>query len=573
MMNLCFGAGMLHHKAQHAQARATLGRLYKHTRASSELEAFEVIEGAKGAFVHHDRIDASTSHSLLYASAGLLFLCRHRKTHQKRHRGNKLIAQCTSASPDGTKTTHADGSDGSSLPKNSWVALSRDVVRVAAPNTATFFLQLINEQTNVICLARTGNDAALAAVGLGNMMQNCFGLSIGWGLLGALDTLVSQAHGARQEDLACTFLQRGRLITTLQLVWIVPLLCSSEWLLCALGQDPLVSSLAAAYNRTSAPALLCLFQFQATAKFLQNQCATMPPMLINLLCSVLHVAWCALFVIRLDLGNAGAGLANAATWTTQWILITVYVLVMGTPSGVRRSKVLGFNAGSLQGWWAYLRVGIPCLLQTSSEWWFWEICALVVGFLGTVALAAHVVALQFVSLQFMLCLGVSSASAALVGNALGANDPQRAARLTKLCLALNLIIWTVNALCIKFGRHFIAATYGTHGEVSRLMQRLLIIYACAGYFDTTQNVMSGILRGMGRMAITGIVYICAYYGIMLPVGCLLAFKAGWGVEGIWWAFALGTSIATLIFSVVLNKTNWNSLAGSISKKMEAEPSL
>ena len=45
---------------------------------------------------------------------------------------------------------------------------------------------------------------------------------------------------------------------------------------------------------------------------------------------------------------------------------------------------------------------------SGSEWWFWEICALLVGFLGTVPLAAHVAANQFIALTFM-CPGRSRA--------------------------------------------------------------------------------------------------------------------------------------------------------------------
>lgn len=58
----------------------------------------------------------------------------------------------------------------------------------------------LNEFTNTVCLGHVGNQAELAAVGLGNMMQNCFGLSIAFGLTMALDTLVSQAHGAQQHE-------------------------------------------------------------------------------------------------------------------------------------------------------------------------------------------------------------------------------------------------------------------------------------------------------------------------------------------------------------------------------------
>lgn len=209
---------------------------------------------------------------------------------------------------------------------------------------------------------------------------------------------------------------------------------------------------------------------------------------------------------------------------------------------------------------------MPCVLHTSSEWWFWEICALAVGYLGTLQLAAHVASIQFVTLVFMPCVGISSAAATLVGNSLGAGAPRTAKRFAILCIALNLGTWSAVASFMVFGGKLLASMYVPAGAVSDLMQSLLVIYACAGFFDTTQNVMAGALRGMGKMAITSAVYVLAYYGLMLPVGCMLAFRGGLGVKGIWYAFGLGTSVAVLVFSAVLRKTNFAELATKVAKK-------
>lgn len=479
----------------------------------------------------------------------------------------KLCIPLSCSSQDAERSTDVVLSEPRQV--KSWSALLMHVIAVAGPNMGTFFLQLINEQTNVIFLGRGGSDAALAAVGLGNMMQNCLGLSIAWGLLGALDTFVSQANGAGQADLACTYLQRGRIIASLQLLWIIPVLFSSEALLTCIGQDKLVSSLAAAYNRASAPALFCYFQFQATAKFLQNKCINLPPMIVNLCCSILHVGWCAFFVGRLSLGNAGAGYANAVTWTTQWLLISLYVVFAAPRLGISRRAVLGLGKKAWQDWFEYLKVGLPCVLQTSSEWWFWELCALVVGYLGTVSLAAHVAAMQFVALAFMPAIGISAAAAGLVGNALGANDPDSARRLLMLCVGVNLGIWSVVAGTIFAGHSVIASLYVPKGTVSNLMQSLLIIFGCVGFVDTTQNVMAGALRGMGKMTVSSVVYMLSYYGLMLPVGCLLAFRMGHGVRGVWFAMGIGTTIAVTIFSWVLARTKFSVLAEKISGELRA----
>ncbi|CAJ1444784.1 unnamed protein product [Effrenium voratum] len=399
------------------------------------------------------------------------------------------------------------------------------------------------------------------------MMQNCLGLSIGWGLLAALDSLVSQAHGAGNKSAACEHFQRGRFIAMLQLLWIIPVLFCSESILIRLGQSPDVASLAAAYNRTTAPALFFYFQYQALAKFLQNQCITIPPLVINVMTSILHVAWCSLFVAKLQLGNAGAGYANAVTWTCQWILIALYCLRIAPKLSMSRRDVMLPGKGTFEKWGAYLKVAIPCVLQMSSEWWFWEICALIVGFLGTIPLAAHVAANQIIALCFMPALGIATAASALVGNMLGANRPREAKQYVKVCLVMNFFVWLSIAAVLSFGRQHIANVYVKPGEVSTLMQSLLLIFAFAGFPDTTQHVMSGALRGMGMATAGSVVYLLSYYGLMLPAGYALAFPFGLGVRGVWYAFGIGTSVAVGVFSVFLVRSSFRKLARRISAKL------
>ncbi|CAJ1407598.1 unnamed protein product [Effrenium voratum] len=354
-----------------------------------------------------------------------------------------------------------------------------------------------------------------------------------------------------RQSAACEHFQRGRFIAMLQLLWIIPVLFCSESILIRLGQSPDVASLAAAYNRTTAPALFFYFQYQALAKFLQNQCITIPPLVINVMTSILHVAWCSLFVAKLQLGNAGAGYANAVTWTCQWILIALYCLRIAPKLSMSRRDVMLPGKGTFEKWGAYLKVAIPCVLQMSSEWWFWEICALIVGFLGTIPLAAHVAANQIIALCFMPALGIATAASALVGNMLGANRPREAKQYVKVCLVMNFFVWLSIAAVLSFGRQHIANVYVKPGEVSTLMQSLLLIFAFAGFPDTTQHVMSGALRGMGMATAGSVVYLLSYYGLMLPAGYALAFPFGLGVRGVWYAFGIGTSVAVGVFSVFL----------------------
>jgi len=449
-------------------------------------------------------------------------------------------------------------------------SLCWEVLQIAGPNALGYISTLVNELTNVLMLGRMGNDAALAAAGLGNMMQNCIGLSVAFGLAGALDTLVSQAYGAGQNNLSVLYYQRCRLLLAAQLVWMIPVLSYSEEILVFIHQDTEVARDAGRYNSASVYGLLAVFQFEVGRKFFQNQTYTAGPAAISWFCSALHVLWCYIFVVHKDLGNYGAGLANVTTWYLSWGLLLCYSAYRAPEMGFRRRDVLGFSRAALRGWGKLLVIGIPSTVQLCCEWWFWEMCAIVVGYLGAEALAAHVATNNLISLLFMPTVGFSEATATIAGNAIGAEQPQKAQRVIGVCAAMNTILWTILAACVVCFRHFIAEMYTKEEGVQRVMQSLLCIFAFAGYFDSNQNILGGGLRGIGHQNIASAGYIVGFYGFMLPLGVLLAFPLKIGVQGIWYSFVAGTGSACAFFLWYVRRLDFADVVAEAKVRMAAE---
>lgn len=447
-----------------------------------------------------------------------------------------------------------------------------EIMRLALPIIAGYVVTLVNELTNTVCVGHAGDDVALAAVGLGNMMQNCVALSVGFGVGGALDTLVSQAYGAQQHQLCCHYFQRCRVLMTLQLVWMVPVLWFSETWLTAIHQDAAVSQLAGRYNRASVWGLFALFQFEAQRKFLQNRGKAVAPAVITAVTGALHVGWCVLFVVHLRLGNAGAGLANVVTWWTQFLLTSTYLARMAGSWGLRRRSLLWIEREGLRGWWPYIRLALPSTVQLCAEWWFWELCALVVGYLGPTVLAAHVSALNWVAMVFMPVIGMSASAATLAGNALGANLPRKAKQVVGACVFLNGAMWAMTASCTVLLRKQIAAIYTGEPRVKSVLEVLLCIFAVVGFFDSSQNVMGGALRGIGKQSLAACAYVVAFYGVMLPAACVAAFPLGFDVYGVWYSMGLGTGLVVVVFALALCRVDFRQLAAQSAAQMEREAS-
>eukprot|EP00931_Biecheleriopsis_adriatica_P029006 TRINITY_DN17278_c0_g1_i2.p1 TRINITY_DN17278_c0_g1~~TRINITY_DN17278_c0_g1_i2.p1 ORF type:complete len:499 (-),score=82.12 TRINITY_DN17278_c0_g1_i2:292-1617(-) len=430
----------------------------------------------------------------------------------------------------------------------------------------------VNETTNALFIGHHGSKEELAAVGIGNMLQNCCGLSIGIGLSSALDTLVSQAHGAGDDQLACIYMQRARIVVSLQMVWILPVLLLSDRWLIALGQDPEVARLAAEYNAASAPFLICWFWASVARRFLASFLLPKAGLVVGIICAVMHVLWCYIFVARLGLGNRGLGFANGITWTLRFLLLTAYLAWAAPRLGLSRRSLLLCQKGAfnVRGCWTYLKTALPALVQTCSEWWFWEICALYIGYLGSDALAAHVTTQNFFTLLFMVPCGVSQAAATLTGNALGAGQAKVAKQTAVVSIGFMLVVWSAITAMGLPGRRIVASAYTSDSDVDKLVGTLLAVNLVAGFFDSSQNVMGGICRGIGKLRAASATYLWSFYALMLPLSLLLAFPLKDGIVGVYLAMVVGTACAALALALILRRTDWQALAEETKARLDRE---
>lgn len=103
--------------------------------------------------------------------------------------------------------------------------------------------------------------------------------------------------------------------------------------------------------------------------------------------------------------------------------------------GRQRRSLTGWSGFSvleaLQGWAAYLRFGLPCVMMVCLEWWMWEVIVWLAGLLPSaeVAVAVTGISTQIQSLPWILCYSLGTATSTRVAQALGAGNARKAASL------------------------------------------------------------------------------------------------------------------------------------------------
>ncbi len=167
--------------------------------------------------------------------------------------------------------------------------------------------------------------------------------------------------------------------------------------------------------------------------------------------------------------------------------------------------------------------------------------------LDPVSLAAHQIALNVASVTFMVPLGISSAAAVRVGQAIGRRDPAAAARSGWTAIAMGSLFMAVSAITLIALPERVAALYTPDRMVIQSSVTMLSIAALFQLFDGFQVVAAGALRGAGDTRTPMLCNLVFHWLVGLPTGYLLCFRARWGAAGLW----VGLCVALMLIGTTL----------------------
>src|SRR5438105_9062208 len=190
---------------------------------------------------------------------------------------------------------------------------------------------------------------------------------------------------------------------------------------------------------------------------------------------------------------------------------------------------------------------LPAAMQFTLESGVFATVTALAARLGAVPLATHQIALSTVAFTYMVPLGISSAAAVRVGQAIGRGKPASAGDAGYTAIFLGAAFMTLAAVALLVFPRWIALMYTPDETVIRSTALLLIAGAAFQLFDGIQTVATGALRGAGDTRTPMICHFTAYWVIGLPLGGWLCFARNWGAFGIW----SGLSLALILIGIVL----------------------
>ena len=316
-----------------------------------------------------------------------------------------------------------------------------------------------------------------------------------------------------------------------------------------LGQPAELLPLMRPYYIVLLISLLFVLLFNAFKQFADGITDTVTPMAIILGGNVVNIFlnWILIY------GNWGMprmGLlgAGVATLTARILMLLCFVFVFFAAKRYR-PYVQGFKDAAVnrKDFAALNKMGMPVGLQMGMETASFSLSTIMVGWLGTVALAAHQVMLTVGQLGFMMYYGMAAAVAVRASNFHGQGDMLRVKENVSAGFKIILVMAAAVSIPLLIVRNSLGYFFTDSAEVAAMVAQLVIPFVIYQFGDGLQCNYSNALRGISDVKMVMVYAFIAYFLISLPSAYLFGFVFDWGLTGIWMSFPLGLTSAGLLF--------------------------
>lgn len=427
----------------------------------------------------------------------------------------------------------------------------REILALALPTVLTMLSQTLMWTVDTALLGRV-DSASLAASGLGGMMT-WGGYSLFNNLSRISGTFVAQAHGRRDDALVSHYAWQG-LYISLVAGLILTVAGWYSYLVLPWTRNPAeIQTLTYTYIKwRSLSAVGTQVSFAVTA-FFTGRRDVKAPMWCGLFANLVNVVldiWLIFGWSGVALGGrtwlavAPMGIKGAAIATAIGAVVNAVALVGFALAPRLRARYRLHRPGlpDRRALANLIRVGSPAAGENFVDMSGFVMFSIFVGTAGAVQLAASQITIQLISFSFMPMWGLTTAAGVMVGNSLGAGDPQRAAHYGRQAYKLGAYYSLAVAVVMLGLREHLFRVFTNDPLVLALGASLAVAAAVFQYFDGVRMLSSGILQGAGDTRYAMIVTGVLMWGLFIPLTWYLVVARGGDVIAAW----IGASFCFLL---------------------------
>jgi len=434
----------------------------------------------------------------------------------------------------------------------------REVILLAFPVVLT---QLSTSLMGVVDSAMVGRIGAteLAAVGFGGIwLWTLF--SILFGTASGIQTFVSQADGAGDSGSCGSWVWQGfyaLIPAAIVLIAIVAWLL--EPALALLGPSLEMRSLTADYVQARLIGELGFAVVMVINSFYRGLGDTRTPLYITLVANAVNVVLdYGLIFGELGLPKWGVAGAGVATAIAQWSNAIVLLVIFQRRSIAKRCNThpVALNPKQIK---RFLWTGAPIGGQWFIGMMSFSAFTTLVARMGDTSMAASQAFVMLLSLSFMQAVGISIATAILVGRYIGAGHPSAASRTFRSSLLLGVSLSICIAIAFITIPIPLLRIFTDDPEVLALGRPLLLLGALFQLADAVAIISEGALRGAGDTRWPFAVETALGWGLLVPLAYYVGVVLDYGLTGAWLASLLHITLLAATLSLRFRSNAWQKI--------------
>lgn len=387
-------------------------------------------------------------------------------------------------------------------------------------------------------------------LGAASFVNNIINLVIitGTGFSYGLTPVVGGLFGRKELPEAGQALRCSLLANTLATALMMAVLVVLYFNLGNIGQPEELLPYMRPYYLVLLASLPFVMLFNAFKQFTDGITETRTSMWILLSGNMLNILGNYLFIYgKMGLPEMGVVGAGVSTLLSRIIMVGIFLAVF-----LSQEKMRPYREGFFSLGWSRPLVkrlsslGTPIALEMGMETASFSLSIIMVGWLGTIALASHQVMITISQFTFMVYYGLGAAVAVRTSYFNGQHDHVNTRHTVLAGLHVMVALELLLAGIIFLLRNHVGGWFTDSTEVSSTVLTLMLPFFIYQFGDGLQINYANALRGIADVKPLVAIAFIAFFVISLPVGYLCGFVLGYGLVGVWMAFPFGLTTAGIM---------------------------
>jgi len=421
-------------------------------------------------------------------------------------------------------------------------------------------LYMVGHTVDIIWIGRLGS-AAVAGVGTAFLIHMLV-LSAKMGLVTGARAMIARAIGSGDIQRANHLGAQAFVVSIVYGIFFGVLgMIFADKIMQLFGLKPEVAALGAEYMRMMFAGWVFYSIWIMAFSIMQASGDTTTPMFIHLFTRCVHLVLSPFLVfgwwVFPRLGVAGAALAMIIGQGLGMV-ISMWILFWGKQSKLKLT-LKGFRLDAVTIW-HMVRIGLPSMVMGVQANLGQTVLMKVIAPFGTLAVAGHTLNQRVEMFILMPGVGLGTGAGVLVGQNLGAKQPQRAEHTGWMATALLEGFMAICAAAVLVGAPTLMHIFTVEPELIRIGSIFLRIaatsYLMNGFIICLQNAITGSGDTMPPMAIS----IVTTWIVLLPAAFILPRITDWGVYGIRWAIVLSLAFGAVAYIFYFRLGRWKNKA-------------